>query len=398
MEQPQAADRPLYELERRRRVAESLGDILAMLNSNQSLEDTLDYIVQQASPLLGADAAAIYRLQDNQVLTIQSSTGLHEDYLALGSVPLGMLATGRAALELQPVNIPDIFRLGSGPGDSQSGLNELLQTLATHYRGLLSIPLVVRNETYGAMTLYYIRPHQATPEEFDLATSFGHQAALAIENSRLRSRIAQDAITAERTRLARDLHDSVTQMLFSASLMAEVLPSIFKRSSDEGLHGLEELRQLTRGALAEMRTLLLELRPSALEEARLEDLLRQLIESISGRLRIPAELSLEGQVGLPGEVRLAFYRIAQEGLNNIARHADAGRINLALSATPGGGAAMELQDDGCGFDPQKVPTDHLGLSIMKERAQGVGAQIEISSRESCGTRVMVTWSPDQAGK
>ncbi len=125
----------------------------------------------------------------------------------------------------------------------------------------------------------------------------------------------------ERNRLARDLHDSVTQVLFSANLTAEVLPQIWRRDPETGLKSLDNLRLLTRGALAEMRTLLLELRPSALIKTPLGDLLAQLTEAIVSRKMLPFQLSIQQIPTLPENVHLSFYRIAQESLNNIIKHA-----------------------------------------------------------------------------
>ena len=138
----------------------------------------------------------------------------------------------------------------------------------------------------------------------------------------------------ERTRLARDLHDAVSQTLFSTSLIAEVLPRLWERNKDEGLKKLEEVRQLTRGALAEMRTLLFELRPAALADAELSDLLRQLSESVIGRARVPVTLEVEGTCEIPPDVKIAFYRIAQEALNNIAKHSGASHAQITLHCQP----------------------------------------------------------------
>ena len=131
----------------------------------------------------------------------------------------------------------------------------------------------------------------------------------------------QVAAAEERGRLARDLHDAVTQTIYSAALIAEALPQVWERNPDEGRRNLTKLRQLVRGALAEMRALLFELRPAALEQADLESLLRQLADALTGRTRIPVTVETEGQGDLPAEVKVACYRIAQETFNNIAKHA-----------------------------------------------------------------------------
>lgn len=205
----------------------------------------------------------------------------------------------------------------------------------------------------------------------------------------LSEKATQDAITRERTRLARDLHDAVTQTLFSASLIAEVLPDLWEINPGEGRRRLEELRQLTRGALAEMRTLLVELRPNSLIQIPLPDLLRQLCESLIGRARLPIQFTAEGQAEIPAEVQVTLYRIAQEALNNIVKHAKATKVVVTLRM--GESIRLVIVDDGSGFDLVAITPDHLGLKIMCERAESVGAHCSIYSQPGEGTQISVTW-------
>jgi signal transduction histidine kinase len=207
----------------------------------------------------------------------------------------------------------------------------------------------------------------------------------------LAEKAALEAVTIERTRLARDLHDAVTQTLFSASLIAEVLPDIWNMSEKEGWKRLEELRQLTRGALAEMRTLLMELRPGALTEIPLPDLLRQLCESLIGRARLPIQLCVEGTYKLPADVQIGLYRITQEALNNIVKHAKATQATVTLQLNED--VCLSIRDNGSGFDFHSVTPDHLGLKIMCERAESLGAKFSISSRPGEGTEIFVSWTP-----
>jgi signal transduction histidine kinase len=207
----------------------------------------------------------------------------------------------------------------------------------------------------------------------------------------LASKAAEEAVTAERTRLARDLHDAVTQTLFAASLIAEVLPELWAMDQQEAMKSTEELRQLTRGALAEMRTLLLELRPAALTQSRLSDLIRQLCEALIGRARLPITLVIEGDRSLPPEVQVAFYRIAQESLNNVFKYAHATEVKVGLFQTPLG-VHLEICDNGIGFDLSNQKTTSLGLRIMQERAEAIGAELSISSQPGTGVCVEAGWS------
>jgi PAS domain S-box-containing protein len=207
----------------------------------------------------------------------------------------------------------------------------------------------------------------------------------------LAEKAADEAVTADRTRLARDLHDAVTQTLFSASLTAEVLPELWETDVDEAQKSTEELRQLTRGALAEMRTLLLELRPATLTQTRLSDLIRQLCEAFIGRSRLPIQLNMEGDDKLPPEVQIAFYRIAQESLNNVFKYARATEVDVDLLISSSC-VRFKVCDDGLGFDASTVKPTSLGMRIMRERAEAIGAEFRISSAPGAGTCVEVTWN------
>lgn len=211
----------------------------------------------------------------------------------------------------------------------------------------------------------------------------------------LAKRAADAAVTADRTRLARDLHDAVTQTLFSASLTAEVLPDLWDMDVEEAKRSTEELRQLTRGALAEMRTLLLELRPATLTQTRLNDLLKQLCEALIGRSRLPITLTIEGECQLPAEVQIAFYRVAQESLNNVFKYARATEVNVRLFLSPYS-VHLETRDNGVGFDMSVIKPTSMGMRIMRERAEAIGADLQISSTPGSGTCVELTWheNPD----
>jgi ligand-binding sensor domain-containing protein/signal transduction histidine kinase len=233
------------------------------------------------------------------------------------------------------------------------------------------------------------------------------QAEEALRHSET-ERAVLEAIAAERSRLARDLHDAVSQTLFSAGLIAEALPQSWERDRQEGQQLLRELRQLTKGALAEMRTLLMELRPAALVEADLGDLLRQLAEAAAAREGLPIDVTVEGHGTLPSDVHIALYRIAQEALNNVIKHARASEasVDLRFTQLPPApsqqvgaklnrlqqiGVELSVRDNGRGFEPDAIPPERLGLSIMRERAESVGAQLTVESKVARGTKVTVVW-------
>jgi PAS domain S-box-containing protein len=384
------------EAQRRRRVAEGLRDVLAILNSNRPVDEVLDFIARQAARLMGARASMIFHVEpEERRVTIEASYGLPKG--PEGEKRTTQIFDGyadRAIFKRRPYAISDLGDyldiLNRPEGDRlDPGEREWRESMARGPRdiqAMLAVPLVVGDEVYGSIVFYYAEPTIFSEEDIQLGISWGDQAALAIENAILRASVEETAAAAERSRLARDLHDAVTQTLFSASLMAEVLPRLWERNPAEGQRRLAEIRELTRGALAEMRTLLLELRPSALVEADLGDLLRQLAESITGRARIPVTVQIDGSCQEAPEIKVALYRIAQEALNNAAKHSEASRIEIALRCASNM-VELSVIDDGRGFDVESVSPDHLGLGIMRERAEASGATLKIESQIGRGTQV-----------
>jgi nitrate/nitrite-specific signal transduction histidine kinase len=263
----------------------------------------------------------------------------------------------------------------------------------------VAVPLKTKTAIIGVLDVQSDRLDGFDESDLAVLQSLANQAAIAIENAQLYEQARQLAVFQERQRLARELHDAVTQTLFSASLIAEALPEVWDTDQDEGRELLGELRQLSRGALAEMRTLLLELRPASLIEARLEDLLRQLGEAVTGRTGAPVRVSIEGQDELPPDVHVTLYRIAQEALNNVVKHSRAHSVQVELrrDLVPephhlgSRYAELHVRDDGCGFDPTSVPSDRLGLGIIRERADAIGAKLTIASRPGDGTQISVQW-------
>src|SRR5690606_17401985 len=186
-------------------------------------------------------------------------------------------------------------------------------------------------------------------------------------------------------------HDAVSQTLFSATLIADVLPRLYERSEEMGRKRLTELRELTRGAMAEMRTLLNELRPSALVQTDLDELLRQLTEAVIARARIPVDLVIEGEFAdIAPDVKIALYRIAQEALNNVFKHSHATHVKVALRRDAGI-LSLCIADDGRGFDLEAGTGERLGLNIMRERTDAINADLVIDTAPGEGTEVRVTW-------
>jgi signal transduction histidine kinase len=198
------------------------------------------------------------------------------------------------------------------------------------------------------------------------------------------------ATNTERQRLARELHDSVTQTLFSASMVAQTLPYLWGRD-EEMRRGLDELSRLTTGALAEMRTMLVELRPTALETADLADLVSYLLKAMAGRTTIQYDLTIDGNWRPPPTVQIAAYRVVQEALNNVIKHAYATDVSVNIQRKVGT-LQITINDNGLGFTMSDISADHFGLDIMNERAADIDAALDIHSKLGQGSTVSFFWS------
>jgi nitrate/nitrite-specific signal transduction histidine kinase len=370
----------------------TLNAVAAVVSQSLDLERILDDALGEIMADLGFEAGVAFMLPDGErdggEVRLIASRNLPADVLAgIRTRPPDYLKRRLTELEGQPATLP--------MDTISEELRGLLQQAG--WRSVIQIPVNAKGRVFGALMLLTRRELDSSPEQLSSLAALGNQIGMAVDNARLYEHAEESAAAAERNRLARDLHDAVSQTLFSVSLIAEVLPRIYTRDPVQGAQRLDELRQLTRGALAEMRSLLLELRPMALAEANLSDLLRQLGEAVTGRAGIPVEVRAEDAGRLPTDVSVALYRIAQEALNNVARHSGATTATVTLSPLdePGEGLRLEIRDDGAGFDPAGLEAGRLGLGIMRERAEAIGATLTVSSAPGRGTTVSAAWSPER---
>jgi signal transduction histidine kinase len=255
-------------------------------------------------------------------------------------------------------------------------------------RSGIAIPIRAEGCIIGALTFFSSQSRPVDLELLQVLDTAGSQIGLFIERKHAEQQRWEQArilaVLEERQRLARDLHDSVTQTLFSASVVAEMLPIIWTRSPDQIKPGLDELHQLTRDALCEMRSLLGDLRPAAFKNGELPKLLKQLGETLAQQTKAEVTFDIQLPVPLSADLQMTVYRITQESLNNIARHAAATRVSVQLQADETQ-LRLQINDNGCGFDILSIPNGHYGLDIMRERAEAVGARLHINSVSGKGT-------------
>jgi signal transduction histidine kinase len=262
-------------------------------------------------------------------------------------------------------------------------------------RSFLGVPILARGEIIGAFYLTEKESARAFDRaDQELIQVLAAHAAIAITNAGLYERSRELSILAERHRLALDLHDAVSQKLFSLVLSAEAAAAQFERDPEAARAQLERLRTLSREALEELRSLILGLRPPELERDGLAGTLRKQAEMLERVHGVPIDVGVDGLTdgseGSPApDFDLGVLRIAHEALHNAVRHAGATRVRVRVASKPGERLVVEVSDDGTGFDPAQpeLRARHLGLTSMEERARELGGRLEIRSAPGAGTTV-----------
>jgi signal transduction histidine kinase len=377
-------------LEAQNRELATLLSVQQAITSRLDRQPVLQMIVDGAQQLTRSNGTAVYLIEDDLLRlaalsdtpTTETRPGLFVGYTIPVKQSLGQIAfaTGKPLLIQDVQNDPRLHP-------------DVRARIDIH--SYLGVPLMAGEKPIGLMVAVDKFDGPLTADDERILTLLASSAVIGLENARLYEEAEKNAALAERGRLARELHDAVTQTLFSASLIAEVLPQIWEADPEEGRRRLEQMRQSTKGALAEMRTLLLELRPTALVQTETSELFKYLVNAFIGRTRVPAILVIEGAYALPEDVKISLYRIAQEALNNIAKHAEAEEVEVVLLCHADK-ITLEIWDDGIGFEPESISAEHLGLRIMKERAVAIGAEISFKSSPGQGTTLSVSWKPPQS--
>lgn len=261
---------------------------------------------------------------------------------------------------------------------------------------VLEVPLKVGEESFGVLGVVSIRENVFDEDHVRLMMALGNQAAIAIHNAQLYERAKEVAVFEERGRIARELHDSVTQSLFSMVLNAEAARQVVRKSQDKAEELLRRLGEIGQEALAEMRSLIFELRPSALQEKGIGFALQNHIKLFERRQGVTVHLEVQADLELQPQVETCFYRIAQEALTNVGKHARATEVSVTL-ASDEHTAWLEVVDNGKGFDPRTLGEGlTFGLQGMQERLEALGGRLNIASVPGKGTRIRAEVSLDGA--
>lgn len=367
-----------------------------LLEISQTLASTLELepglILDQLKVLVPYTHACLFSLEDSSLVTLAIRGNKQLEQAAPFRIEIkGDKTRNTLFNEHQSIRIANI----KSNEPSALFLHSLLQgDSAALLEGILSwmwVPLAVKDKVVGGIGIAHAKHNVFTAHHADLAMTIANQASVTLVNAELYEHAQTLAALQERQRLAQNLHDAVNQSLFSAGLIAEVLPRLWKRDPATAQKSLEDLRILTRGAQAEMRALLAELLPTTLTDTELGDLLLLLGNAFTGRTNIPVDVRAVDEGSLPAETQVAIYRICQEALNNIAKHAKASRVEIDLHHASGE-LKLLICDNGRGFGTSELtPSGHYGLAMMRERAEAVDAELTVTSQPGKGTRVTIHW-------
>gem|GEM_PF-1549520 len=370
--------------ETNRRLAEmnNLQRLTAVLLQQQTLDEVLPVVCSEAQQLTGAQGARLLLLENEAWLWGFHQTG--NVMPILERIPFDNLLSGLAVrqkklvLTNDPANSPQLFQPHR---DLQS---------------LLAIPLLINDEVIG--TLHVVnKPGGFTEDDTRILGLFADQAAIAIVNARLHEHTKQLAVVKERQRLARELHDSTAQVLYSVILYADATRlALAADKKAEATENLQELGTLARQGIADMRLLLFRLHPPVLEDEGLVAALQARLEAIEARAGLQVDLRVEGENTLPIVIEEELYKIAQEALNNVVKHAKAEHVSVHFQFSHHH-CDLTIQDDGMGFDPVTTTqgAGGLGLRSIAERVQQMGGHLLVESAPGQGTKVQVVMKTQQ---
>jgi PAS domain S-box-containing protein len=380
------------------RVADRVRELSVLYEVTKVLSDALDMsstLTRLLERMLGAVdcyEGAIHLLTEPEN---ELQLAVHQGFPAnlverITTVSVDSVVLGRVIRDGEPVYLPDIS------GDSIAQI-----PYDPGQKSYVGVPMRARGRPVGVLSvLRDLDVPDFSPEEKALLTSIADQAGVVVESARLRQLSEEAAVMEERARLARDLHDSVTQLLYSINLFTEVGRESYRLGDLAELdNALIELGDVSQQALKEMRLLVYELRPPALDQDGLVGALRHRLETVEGRVGIETRLLVEDDAyGLPRDVEDGLYHIAQEALNNAVKHAVATVITVLIELDDTG-VRLEITDNGAGFDPAKIDGHGgLGLTSMRERAENLGGTMTVRSAPDQGTTVKVRLTFDENGR
>lgn len=374
-------------VERRTRELAALYEVTAVASASLNLDDVLNQSLAQVVAVMNGRNGSIHLLdEEGQLLHLAAAYNVSPDVLSeIEQVPLGQAVIGQVIKQKEPLYVPII---AAGDEVVPASAADLSQN------SFLGAPLHAKGEIIGVLSVIGKANQQFSPEEVTLLGAIADQVGGAVENARLYLQAEELAVIQERQRLARELHDAVTQSVYSATLLAATgQRAVAAGDWEQVANFLARLQMITSQALKELRLLVYELRPSALENAGLLEALQHRLEAVEGRAGIQANLLADNDLQLNEAQETALYRVAVEALNNALKHAEATAVTVRLFHQDKM-VILKIEDDGQGLEETAV-TSGFGLSSMRERAAQLGGELVIESEVGQGTAVTLRLPKDE---
>jgi PAS domain S-box-containing protein len=367
----------------RTRELAALYDVTAVASASLDLDTVMEKSLDRVLEVIGCQIGGIHLLdEDSREVCLAAWRNIPDEVIAdIHAMPVGHGVAGRVISQGAPL----VVQAMADDPDAAPAARRILGQ-----QGYVGAPMRAKGQVVGVLSVIGTERRQFSAEEVALLASIADQIGVAVDNARLFERAERLAVVEERQRLARELHDSVTQSLYSSTLLTEVARRASAACDIEEAQGyLDELGATTQQALKEMRLLVYELRPPTLEQKGLVGALQQRIDAVEGRAGIQARLLVEGEIEPEPYIEEALYRIGQEALNNALKHASADAVTVRVR-TSDNLIEMQVADDGRGFDPASADEQGgMGLTTMRERAEQVGGTFTVLSSRGKGTTVKV---------
>jgi signal transduction histidine kinase len=378
-EQVQTLEQQRHQLKKRVKEVTALVRSSALITSTFDLDSLLELILEQLAGVVEYDRATIQMHIEGRLRVIAGKGFRDMDrVLAVAFDPRENALARRLLNGTEPIVLRDVSEEPAFVTDADDPT-----------RSWIGVPLRVRDETIGALAIDKNEAGFYDEDDGRTALAFANQAAIAIENARLYDRAREQEVLAERNRLARDLHDSLSQALFSMVLNAEAANLFFDTDAEKARSQISILYETANTSLREMRTLIFELRPANLEEEGLAIVLSKHARLIGDRYGLKVQVDIRGQRRLPLHIEKALFRVAQEALNNVVKHAEASEATIVLGAHENW-VKMVIEDNGKGIPEGGIRPNTLGLTSMRERVEQLGGTIEWTvGKEGKGTAVRV---------
>jgi signal transduction histidine kinase len=370
-------------VEERTRELSSLLEISHTVASTLQLKPLLGLILDQLKTVVDCTGSSILTVDGEDLVFLDNRSPVPEEQLTHLRFPLKRLGliwqtmTTHESIIIRNVHddspLAQAFRVAVG---------DLPETTFRFMRACMIVPLMLRDQVIGMLVLAASEEDAFTRHHAALALAIANQAAIAIENAQLYEQAQELAALEERQRLARELHDSVSQALYGMALGLHTARIQLDRDPQELPESLDYLLSLAEAALDEMRALIFELRPESLESEGLVTALSKQGAALQARHGITVLTQLCEEPALPLKVKQELYRIAQEAMHNTVKHARARKVDLRLSQAANA-VILEVRDDGVGFDPLGSFPGHLGLHSMQERVSSLGGMLQIDLLICC---------------